>query len=435
MIRPKVKVINKKESKFKREHLYLMLFVFLGIFFLSLIGYSGNNLTSLAPLNIGNSIGDALNIFSHVLGPFLQAIGEDQNAIFLRLFYWLFLFFIISGIEGLRKKFGSEETGAKRANIIAGIIALMAVVFTPVEFLILVGSSIFLIVVMGLIIGGLYWIYNFQRNQENRFTYFVKAFASLILFLLISAASSYASGKFSDTFGAGAVLNTALGIGLFVCILFFVWYLFIKTLMGGQTEVNETTPPSRQLREAGGFYGGLAGGAARATGRGFLGLGRLFGRGARAATDMTKDKWQNRTGFRSGGDKKLFQMLTSYSRRLQVGNDAVLNEFNSSNPNKKRISSGLNVMRGTAQDLEKQLRYISRKITGQDLKRKLDTIRSFADDLSNKVQQQAVKIIQAMNMVDVSNEDLRSVLSVVASGYKEQIVSEIRNIVNLINSL
>ena len=257
-----------KESKFKKEYLYLILFVILGLFFLSLIGYTGMTFTTFTSLDISNSIKGAFDIFGQILTPLFQAIGEDRNGVFLRIFYWLFLFFIISGIEGLRKKFGADETATKRANIIAGLLALIAVIFTPLEFLILIGSSTFLFVVIGLILGGLYFIYNFQRGNENRFSYFIKAFLSFVLFILITTTSTYASSKFSSSLGVSSVFELVAGLGALISIVFFVWYLFIKTLMGSPTEEVETSPPSPQLKGAGKFYGNAIGEAAKGVGKG-----------------------------------------------------------------------------------------------------------------------------------------------------------------------
>src|SRR3989344_713497 len=66
MVKSKAKAANtKKEGWFKKEHLYVIIFIVLGMFFLSLIGYNGLGITTAATIRpfevLGNWFGTPIN--------------------------------------------------------------------------------------------------------------------------------------------------------------------------------------------------------------------------------------------------------------------------------------------------------------------------------------------------------------------------------------
>ncbi|MEK6835815.1 MAG: hypothetical protein AABX55_02220 [Nanoarchaeota archaeon] len=338
-----------------------LLLLFLFIFAILIVEFGLNNtsllvienkITGLQTADLGNTIRNALGLFSDILTPLFEVIGEDRNAIFLRVIYWLFLFFIISGFDGLRKRFGADETGVKRANIIAGLLALIAVIFTPVEFLLLIGNSAFLFVVIGLILGGLYWVYNFQRGEENRFTYFIKAFASFVLLILINTSSSYVLTKFDSALGAGAIFNTVLSLGMLVSFIFFFWYLFIKTLTGG-TAVEEPvggSTPTGSLSRAGRAYGELGTSVGGGVKRGW-GAFRNWRQRKKQAGGQQKAPSMQQPQQQVNVQQIKQNLLRNYYMPIQAAHQQTLNELNSNNPNLNNIKKILSALRNNSRGI------------------------------------------------------------------------------------
>ena len=86
-----------REKRVNYSVLYIFLILFFGWILTQFIAINkdsllikDNQITSLAPVNFGSSLRDALQTLTDILNPLFQAIGEDQNGVFLRIIYWLF---------------------------------------------------------------------------------------------------------------------------------------------------------------------------------------------------------------------------------------------------------------------------------------------------------------------------------------------------------
>src|SRR3989344_443876 len=273
MVKTRSRAINlKKEGKFKKEHLYLILFIVLGMFFLSLINYNGNGITGSA-VNIGNTIGGALDLFGQVLEPLFNALGSDRNSgVFSRVIIMMLLFIIIKSLSGITKLFKKrdEEGGERNANIIIGIISLIGAIAIPPTLLTILGGT----VLLGLFIAGAfgmpYLIYISAKGDENKMIYFLKGAFSLIAIVAIAALKnllniSSISGEVSNLFD----LTEAIGIA--ICVVFAIWYLFFQTIRGGE---GEGLPDTQRLKDVGGFYGSIARGATKGVGKGAVAIGK-----------------------------------------------------------------------------------------------------------------------------------------------------------------
>src|SRR3989344_9622139 len=284
MVKTRSRAINlKKEGKFKKEHLYLILFIVLGMFFLSLINYNGNGITGSA-VNIGNTIGGALDLFGQVLEPLFNALGSDRNSgVFSRVIIMMLLFIIIKSLSGITKLFKKrdEEGGERNANIIIGIISLIGAIAIPPTLLTILGGT----VLLGLFIAGAfgmpYLIYMSAKGDENKMIYFLKGAFSLIAIVAIAALKNLLNIP-SISSEVSNLFDLAEAIGIAICVVFVIRYLFFKTLTGGVTSLDEGLPDTRELRDTGRFYGGVLGKAIKGAGKGFLGLGKIFGKGAKA---------------------------------------------------------------------------------------------------------------------------------------------------------
>lgn len=284
-----------------------------------------NKITGLAQFDVGTSISNSLSLLENIFNPIVGGISNDSNAVFLRLMYGLILFWIIS--IPLKKVLPDErESKINRSSAVALIISLISAALVPAEFLLTLSESLFLFVVIGVIFGGLYFIYNFSRDRENRFIYLMKGVFSLVLFVLIGTASGYAKTKLNAT---GVAMELVIAIGLLISSIFFIWYLFVKSIAGG-TAVAEPkigSAPIESLKRAGGAYGGLGG---------------LFRRRQNLQQPQVPQQEAQQQAF--GGNIKQ-NLLRNYYMPMQMAHQNIVREVNNANPNLNTINQNLSVIR------------------------------------------------------------------------------------------
>ena len=283
----KSKSSTKKEVGFKKEYLHLILFIVLGLFFLSLINYNGNIITGSA-VNIENSIRGALDIFGQILSPLFEAVGSGEHGgIFSRIVIFILLFVVIKSISGIFKLFRKrdEESGERNANITIGIIAFAGAMAIPATALSALGGAVLLGIYILAVFGLIYIIWKSSRGEENKIIYFFKGAFSLTGIVAIEAINEEFNLD-SLTGIAASISGIVQVIGIATLACFFIWYLFFQTIRGGR---GEGLPDTGRIKDVGGFYGGIAGGAAKGVGKGASALGKGI-----------RDKWKNRKWWRRG---------------------------------------------------------------------------------------------------------------------------------------
>lgn len=331
MVKSKAKAPIKKETGFKKEHLYLILFVVIGLFFLVIIGYPSDQITSFAPINIGNTLGDTFGLFGQILGSIFGVFGRDSEGVYLRLFYGLAIFLIIITFSNILKRAGQDKNKERNIKVIAGIIALFVTIGTPIEFIRAIGAIGFLVVFVGSILGSLYFIYNFGRENENRFIYFMKAFLSFVLFGLIMGYQSLGLSNFSSNTNTSSIFDLVAGLGAVVALVFTIWYLLVKTIAGGYSVgehplgSSSTGSLSGARRAYGGLLSPLRGGSKRLS----KWTGENIARGGRYAkskiapnAEQALDKYQISILKKLKRDINIATRLgTTFMRQPQVNED------------------------------------------------------------------------------------------------------------------
>mgnify|MGYP001575124859 CR=1 FL=1 len=352
MVKTRSKAVNlKKESRFKREHLYLILFVVIGMFFLSLINYSGNDITGSA-VNIENSISGALDIFGQILSPLFEAVGSGKHGgVFSRIVIFIALFVILNSLSGITKLFKKRdsERGERSSYIIIGIISFAGAMAIPPTALTALGGAVLLGLYIFAVFGLIYSIWKSARGHENKMIYFLKGAFSLIGIVAMEAVNE--EFNISSLTGlASSIANIVQAIGIATLGIFTFWYLFFQAIRGGQ---GESLPDMQRIKDVGGFYGGL--GKNAVTG---------IGQGASAAGRGIADRWRNRKWFRkrqnppqqqtgSGSPQQqqinISQLKTSIMRNnfmpMQVAHQNIIQQFNNQNPNLNQINNLLKVLR------------------------------------------------------------------------------------------
>jgi len=280
--------MKKREEKPNYSAFYLFLILFFGWLFTQFIAINEdkliideNSITGLPTVNIGESVRNALSLLEQIFNPLLGSIGNDPNGIFLRLIYGLILFWII-GIPLKKVLPDDSNSRISRSSAIALIISVLSASLIPVEWVFLLAESLITFIALGLIFGGLYFIYSFKREEENRFIYFFKAVFSFVLFNLVSFLSVYSRSKVTTS----GVVDMVIGFGLITSLVFFIWYLLIKTVSGGisVSEPRGGSVPMESIKRASEAYEGT-------------GLGEPVGEGARW---LGKKSW---AGTKWAGEK------------------------------------------------------------------------------------------------------------------------------------
>ncbi|MFH1209542.1 MAG: hypothetical protein V1663_02020 [archaeon] len=315
--------------------------LFLAMGFFSALGfydrfyYSNNNkistMASSSYSGVSGTLGNSIEMLRDTLRPIFQAIGHDNEGIFIRIFLFIILYIIIAG--ALKLVFsgngGRISVPEKQSNIIAALVSLASVSFLPDELMRGLGPTLGSILFSVFIIFGLGFIYKIDKDREDGFTHWKKALFCLLMILIIALFTSM-SGDWFNTGPVNGIAGTISGLATAILTLSMIYYIFSG---GVGSKVSSTTSNAYQ-----GFVdkGGVRGVPPRVKKNwwDFWGRGQpqQAGSGPQAGPSAGPGK---------AAIKK--EILNMYSTMKNIDRN-IENEFSKNPPNQNNIETNLKAM-------------------------------------------------------------------------------------------
>ena len=260
-----------------------------------------------------------------LIKPIFGEITGGSSDIIIRFILWIILFSLISGVlskdSGILSK--DKKMNKTTANIIAALIPLIAVAFLPGKFIAALGPIGAFILVLGLIIFGFKWIYNFMKNDHD---WFSKATRVLLSFLMV-VFLIFMTPWFDDVFGGniGDLYYMAIGLGILFGFISMV-YFFLQ-------------------RRSHSEFGSMEGGSGGETPSGFGSMGTPItpSSGGGSSPPITPSEGSTTHTIplvRSNTVKN----IRSYYARILIANRNIEKEFKNTTPDLKKLIDNLEDM-------------------------------------------------------------------------------------------
>ncbi|MBS3143256.1 hypothetical protein J4446_00040 [Candidatus Woesearchaeota archaeon] len=203
--------------------IYFIAFSFLALCIFGGLGFYNGNTITTAAINTGvisDSISNSIQIMTNgLIKPIFGEITGGSSDIIIRFILWIILFSIISGILTKDNKKFNKTT----ANIIAALIPLIAVAFLPGRFIAALGPIGAFILVLGLIIFGFRWIYNFMKDNHDWFSKTIRVLLSFLMIIFLTIMTPWFEDIFQDNIGELYYLAIGLGVLFgFISIFYFL---------------------------------------------------------------------------------------------------------------------------------------------------------------------------------------------------------------------